>query len=218
MPVRINSNWRLASLPTSSVMRSRSRATICEALATESLDKPVALAGRSTLPGASPKQDCWLMALRRRYGYGFDSVHRLGQQSPVFGIGTGRVWQVCPVHMALGKLPFDRFEDTSGSSCQGWVGSRINHLANPVHRFGHGLRIVPRDIFGYRLGVDLAARFFQSPGQPFGLREYLIGNGNRRFHTRSMTGSWLRASDLGEGGPGDSREKQLSSDQWMQRK
>jgi hypothetical protein len=53
MPVRINSNWRLASLPTSMVMRSRSRATICEALATESLGKHVALAGRSTLPGAS---------------------------------------------------------------------------------------------------------------------------------------------------------------------
>jgi hypothetical protein len=53
MPVRINSNWRLARLPTSSVMRSRSRATICEALATESLGKPVALAVSSTLPGAS---------------------------------------------------------------------------------------------------------------------------------------------------------------------
>ena len=53
MPVRINSNWRLASLPTSSVMRSRSRATICEALATESLGKPVAFAVSSTLPGAS---------------------------------------------------------------------------------------------------------------------------------------------------------------------
>jgi hypothetical protein len=53
MPVRINSNWRLASLPTSSVMRSRSRATICEVLATESLGKPVAFAVSSTLPGAS---------------------------------------------------------------------------------------------------------------------------------------------------------------------
>ena len=53
MPVRINSNWRLASLPTSSVIRSRSRATICEVLATESLCRPVAFAGSSTLPGAS---------------------------------------------------------------------------------------------------------------------------------------------------------------------
>jgi hypothetical protein len=53
MPVRINSSWRLATLPTSSVMRSRSSATICEALATESLGKPVAFAVSSTLPGAS---------------------------------------------------------------------------------------------------------------------------------------------------------------------
>jgi hypothetical protein len=53
MPVRINSSWRLASLPTSSVMRSRSRATICDVLATESLGSPVAFAVSSTLPGAS---------------------------------------------------------------------------------------------------------------------------------------------------------------------
>ncbi len=53
MPVRINSKWRLASFPTSSVMRSRSRATICETLATESLGKPVAFAESSRLPGAS---------------------------------------------------------------------------------------------------------------------------------------------------------------------
>jgi len=53
MPVRTNSNWRLASFPTSSVMRSRSRATICEVLATESLGKPEAFAVSSTLPGAS---------------------------------------------------------------------------------------------------------------------------------------------------------------------
>ena len=158
------------------------------------------------------------MARRRRYGYGFDSAHRLGQQSPVFGIqGRNRSGLASPPSThALGKLPFDRFEHTSGDSCQCWIRSRINHLANAVHRFGHGLRIVPRDIFGYRLGVDLAARFFQSPGQPFGLSEYLIGNGNRRFHTRSMTGSLAPRKRLGRRRLHDSREKQLSSDQWMQ--
>jgi hypothetical protein len=53
MPVRINSMWRLDSFPTSSVSSSRSRVMIWEALATESLGRPVARAGRSTLPGAS---------------------------------------------------------------------------------------------------------------------------------------------------------------------
>ena len=53
MPVRINSNWRLDSLPTSSVSNSRSRVMIWETLATESFGRPVARAGRSTLPGAS---------------------------------------------------------------------------------------------------------------------------------------------------------------------
>jgi hypothetical protein len=56
MPVRINSNWRLDSLPTSSLSNSRSRVMICEALATESLGRPVARAGRSTLPGASAQR------------------------------------------------------------------------------------------------------------------------------------------------------------------
>jgi hypothetical protein len=53
MPVRINSKWRFDSLPTSSVSNSRSRVMIWEALATESLGRPVSRAGRSTLPGAS---------------------------------------------------------------------------------------------------------------------------------------------------------------------
>jgi len=53
MPVRINSNWRLDSFPAASVSASRSRLIIWETLATESLGRPVARAGRSTLPGAS---------------------------------------------------------------------------------------------------------------------------------------------------------------------
>ena len=53
MPARINSSWRLDSLPTSSVSSSRSRVTIWEVFATESLERPVVRAGRTTLPGAS---------------------------------------------------------------------------------------------------------------------------------------------------------------------
>jgi hypothetical protein len=74
MPDRINSNWRLDSFPTSSVSSSRSRVMIWEALATESLGRPVARAGRSTLPGASAQprllvkgtQTTVLMRLRLR--------------------------------------------------------------------------------------------------------------------------------------------------------
>jgi hypothetical protein len=53
MPQRINSNWRLDSLPTSSVSSSRSSVTIWEVFATESLGRPVVRAARRTLPGAS---------------------------------------------------------------------------------------------------------------------------------------------------------------------
>jgi hypothetical protein len=51
MPERINSNWRLDSFPTSSASSSRSRVMIWEALATESLGRPVARAGRSQRRG-----------------------------------------------------------------------------------------------------------------------------------------------------------------------
>lgn len=53
MPARINSSWRLDSLPTSSVSSSRSRVTIWEVFATESFGRPVVRAGSMTLPGAS---------------------------------------------------------------------------------------------------------------------------------------------------------------------
>lgn len=56
MPERINSNWRLDNLPTSSVSNARSRVMSCEAFATESLGNPVALAGSITLPGASAQR------------------------------------------------------------------------------------------------------------------------------------------------------------------
>ncbi len=53
MPVSTNSSCRLESFPTSSVRSSRSRVTICDVFATESLGNPVVLAGNGTLPGAS---------------------------------------------------------------------------------------------------------------------------------------------------------------------
>ena len=56
MPAKTNSTWRLDNLPTSSVISSRSSVTICEALAMESLGRPVALAASSTLPGASAQR------------------------------------------------------------------------------------------------------------------------------------------------------------------
>jgi len=53
MPARTSPNCRLDSVPTSSVSNSRSTVMIWEALATESLERPVARAGSRTLPGAS---------------------------------------------------------------------------------------------------------------------------------------------------------------------
>jgi hypothetical protein len=106
MPVRINSNWRLESLPTSSVSNSRSRVMIWEALATESLGRPVARAGRSTLPGASAHrrllvkgtQTTLLIRLRLSAS---PWTTRTGLRKT--GTGTCWIWKVCPIHMALGN-------------------------------------------------------------------------------------------------------------------
>ena len=65
MPVRINSKWRLDSLPTSSVSNSRSRVMIWEALATESLGRPV-VGWKEHVARNSPTEDCSLRERRRR--------------------------------------------------------------------------------------------------------------------------------------------------------
>lgn len=72
-----------------------------------------------------------------------------------------------------------------GREC--WVRPGVDHLADTVHRLGHGFRIMARDVFSYRLGVDLTAGFFQALGEPLSLGINLIGNGDRSFHTQSIT-------------------------------
>ena len=82
---------------------------------------------------------------------------------------------------------FDGFEPVVCRLRKGWVGSRVYYLAHAVHRFGHSFRIVARDVFSYRLGVDLTTGFLQSSGQPFRVAVNLIGNGDCSFHTQSIT-------------------------------
>ena len=188
----MSSNCRLASLPTSSVMRSRSRVTICDVLATESLGQPVVLAGRTTLPGASAQtrllvngtQTAERMRLRLSVSpWTTTTGLRNPGPEPVGSGGSAQTY-------GLGKLPFDGFERASRRGCQCWVKRRINHFTNAIHRFGHSFRIVARKVFGYRLRVDLTARLLQATGQPLRLSVNLIGNGDRCFHTESITGSF----------------------------
>jgi hypothetical protein len=75
------------SRPACSVRRARSRAMICETFATESLGKPVALAGKSALPGA-PAQTMLLVrgthttvAIRLRFR-GFPCTITTGRRNP----------------------------------------------------------------------------------------------------------------------------------------
>ena len=104
MPVRIDSNWCLESLPTSSVSNSRSRVMIWEALATESFGRPVARAGRSTLPGASAQRRLLVKERIPRFGSGSGSAHLLGLLEPACESRDRNcwIWKVCPIHVALG--------------------------------------------------------------------------------------------------------------------
>ena len=99
MPVRIKSNWRLDSFPTSSVSSSRSRVMIWEGFATESLGRPVAWAGRNTLPGASAQRRLLVKGmqttvLRRLWFRGSPWTTRTGLRKPgPEPVGSGRLAQ-----------------------------------------------------------------------------------------------------------------------------
>jgi len=127
IPKRISSNWRLDIFPVSSVSNSRSRLMICEKLATESFESPVARARRSTLPGASTQarllvkgtQTAVLMRLR------FSAspwTTNTGRRNPgPEPVGSGRSAQcTCPWAITIQPLQvyvwlLQRWRDRDGS-------------------------------------------------------------------------------------------------------
>ena len=167
MPVRINSNWRFESLPTSSVSNSRSRVMIWEGLATESFGGPVARDGRSTLPGAPPNEDCSLGERIPRFGSGSGSAHLLGLPKPACESRDRNLLDLedLPNTHGLGRLPFDVFECSSSRCCNGWIRVRVHRFVDSIHCLGHGFRIVTRDVFCYGLRVNLASRREQTSNQ-----------------------------------------------------
>jgi hypothetical protein len=111
MPVRISSNWRFDSLPTSSVSNSRSRVMIWAVLATESLGRPVARVGRSTLPGASAQRRLLVkgthttLLIRLRFNAS-PCTTRTGLRNPgPEPVGSGRFAQyTCPWATTIRRL------------------------------------------------------------------------------------------------------------------
>jgi len=151
MPVRTSSSWRPESLPTSSVMRSRSRATICEVLATESLGNPVVLAGSSTLPGASTQTRLLVKGtqttVRRRLRFSaspWTTITGLRNPGPEpVGCGTSAQY-TCPWEITIRRL-------------RGCVAPPLLMLSQvsyrPFRKHGSLLQSRPR---------DRAARYIQS--------------------------------------------------------
>ena len=159
MPVRIDSNWRLESLPTSSVSNSRSRVMIWKALATESFGRPVARAGRSTLPGASAHRRLLVKAthttLRIRLRFSASPwTTRTGLRKPgPEPVGSGRFaqytwpWATTIRRLRVFVLPLLQWLDPV----------RVHRFADSIHCLGHGFRVVPRHVFCYGLRVNLVS-------------------------------------------------------------
>ena len=111
MPVRINSNWRLDNLPTTSVSNSRSRVMIWEAFATESLARPVPRAGRSTLPGASAQRRLLVkgmqttVLIRLRFSASPWTTNTGRRKPGADPVGSGRFAQyTCPWAITIRRL------------------------------------------------------------------------------------------------------------------
>lgn len=114
-PERISSNWRLDSLPTSSVSNSRSRVMIWEAFATESLGRPEARAGRSTLPGASAHRRLLVKGMTTTVLIRLRLSASLGQPRPAYeNQGPSQLdLEDSPNTHAPGRLPFNTFKCAS---------------------------------------------------------------------------------------------------------
>src|SRR5262249_32381687 len=133
-------------------MRSRSRATSCEVLATESLGKPVALAERSTLPGASAQTRLLVngtqttVRIRLRFNASpWTTITGLRNPGPE-PVGSGKSAQyTCPWEITIRPL-------------RGYVGRQLPTLGRvsyqPSRKRGSSLRSRPQ---------DRAARYIRLP-------------------------------------------------------
>jgi hypothetical protein len=67
------------------------------------------------------------------------------------------------------------------------VGLTMQRGAHTIHRLGHLIGGMTRNILPQCRAEHLASGPSRAAGEPLGLLEHIVWNGDRRFHTRSIT-------------------------------
>nr|VFJ45532.1 MAG: hypothetical protein BECKFM1743C_GA0114222_1002610 [Candidatus Kentron sp. FM]VFJ73765.1 MAG: hypothetical protein BECKFM1743A_GA0114220_107393 [Candidatus Kentron sp. FM]VFK20773.1 MAG: hypothetical protein BECKFM1743B_GA0114221_107263 [Candidatus Kentron sp. FM] len=172
-----------------SVRKARSRATICDAFATESFGRPVALASKRTFPGARPSQVACQRDTNHRCDPAFVQVIPLDDDNrpPETGTGANGFREISPPDFSLASaLPFTRFQDSSSRGANERIERCIRRcfqfIHDPIHRLGHFVRGMARKIFRERLGIELALGFMDLPRITLGGLKDFIREGDCCFH------------------------------------
>jgi len=108
---------------------------------------------------------------------------------PKAGTRPGGLRKVGPEDVPLGDdhSPVRRTKDPARALADETIGTGIFRFVESIERGGHRRRVVPGDVLGERVAVQLASRLSHSAGELFGPLEHRVGNGNRRLHTISIT-------------------------------
>jgi len=163
MPWRICANSFGGSRPTRSVRKVRSRAMICEALATESLGRPAVLAGINVFPARRPRPDCWSTARRRPWRYGSGSVDCPERRPPVDAIrgqtgglrNSAHQTSPCRTFYHSARSNVRRAATASNGSGRGSPSRSTTRFIASVTSSG----ACRARVFGQGFGIELAADF-----------------------------------------------------------
>jgi hypothetical protein len=136
-----------------------------------------------------PIEGYWSAEHIRRWRGGFDLVRRLGQLLPVDASRT--LIQLAPVSQPtrsrLARLPIDAFQNIARCALSELIDTDTDVNANAIHRFGHVVSRVARQVFLHGIAKKLAAGTFGTPGQPLRPFEDFVWDRYRSFHTKSIT-------------------------------
>src|SRR5215469_9409530 len=93
-----------------------------------------------------------------------------------------------PTRPPIARLPLDAPEHVSSCTSNELVGPLPYIGDNPIHLLGYAVRCMASEEFPQRPAINVASRGFELSCQRFRLCENLVRDGNRYFHTISITG------------------------------
>lgn len=154
-----------------------------------SLATQLCVRGDAHFPASKPISRCWSAARRLPLQSGCDSKHRTVRptracesREPNAGARAGLPTRYRPV-----KSPLAALQNAASRRC----GKGVLHIADlragPVCRLGNFLGGVAGQVFSKSVAKDSATRSAGTTCKPLRPFKNLIGDGNRRFHTQSIT-------------------------------